>query len=162
MNLKNLSDHELWTKTETAAREERAATTLLLHHLAEVGRRRLFAKRGFSSLFEYCVKALAMSEPQAARRVNGARLLADFPEIEAPLQSGDLKLTNISQAQVFFRKEKIVSQERKREVLQKLMHQSTRETEKILIAESSAPKAGGDCIKSKNQRRNDERSRAAA
>jgi 5-methylcytosine-specific restriction endonuclease McrA len=141
MKLTHLSNKELLRSTELAAQNEREATTRLLHHLCEVQRRRLFAQSGCSSLFDYCVRALKMSEPQAARRVNSARMLKDFPEIEGKIQSGALSLTAVSQAQVFFRKEASVSKEERAEILQKLENQPSRKAEKILLSHSSSPEA---------------------
>lgn len=89
MNLKHLSDDELLASTELAAREERAATTKLLHHLCEVQERRLFCRLSYSSLFEYCVNHLKMSESQASRRVNAARLMREIPEVEQRINKGE-------------------------------------------------------------------------
>jgi hypothetical protein len=139
MNLTHLTNEELLRSTERAALDEREATTRLLHHLCEVQRRRLFALSGCSSLFDYCVRALKMSEPQAARRVNAARMLKEFPQIEEKIQSGALSLTAVSQAQVFFRKETSVSKEKKAGILQELENQPSRKAEKILLSHSSNP-----------------------
>jgi hypothetical protein len=53
-NISNLSDHILLSDIKNLAGEERKITTLILQHLKEIDRRRLFASLGFSSLFEYC------------------------------------------------------------------------------------------------------------
>lgn len=139
MNLTHLTNDELLQSTERAAQNEREATTRLLHYLCEVQRRRLFALTGCGSLFDYCVRALKMSEPQAARRINAARVLKDFPEIEEKIQSGTLSLTAVSQAQVFFRKEALVPNETKAGILRELENQSSRMAEKILLSHSSHP-----------------------
>lgn len=143
MNLKHLSDDRLLLATQEAAQQERLATTLLLHHLCEIQRRRLFARFACASLFEYCVKHLQMSESQAARRVNAARALAEFPEIENSLHSGELSLTAVSQAQSFFNKEAQgktpIAKCQKREIFDKIVGKSTRETERVLLSHSSQP-----------------------
>lgn len=145
MNLINLSDEKLLIETEKAAAGEREATTRLLHHLGEVQRRRLFAVAGCASLFDYCVRVLKMSEPQAARRVNAARVLVEFPELEEKINSGVLSVTAVSQAQVFFRAEAkaagAVAKEKKREILAKIEGCSTRKIEKVLAGESTVPQA---------------------
>jgi 5-methylcytosine-specific restriction endonuclease McrA len=143
MDLKHLTDTDLLKNTEQAASRERLATTDLLHHLIEVERRRLFSKVRCSSLFDYCVKILKMSEPQAARRVNAARTIKEFPAIETKLKSGALNMTAISQAHCFFKKEsanqKPLSTLQKTDILEKLEHQSTREADKILLSHSATP-----------------------
>ena len=59
-----ISDEELHVQTLTASANEKQATLVLLEHLAEVDHRRLFALRGYSSLWEYVHKALGFSEAQ--------------------------------------------------------------------------------------------------
>ena len=145
MNLKELSDQELHSQTELSVARERQATATLLLHLCEIDRRRLFAKYGCNSLFDYCVRALKMSEPQAARRVNATRVFAECPEVESMIESGSLSLTAISQAQTFFRQEahtgNRLSRESKVAILEKLESRSTRDVERILIIESTQPLA---------------------
>jgi hypothetical protein len=145
MDLKCLSDDELHAKTVSAAEAERMATTHLLHHLIEVRRRRLFSKFDCDSLFSYCLKVLKMSEPQAARRVNAANVLADCPEVEEKINSGALTLTAVSQAQTFFKKEakagNEISKPQKTELIQKLETKSCSEVERFLISQSSFPPA---------------------
>ena len=105
MNLSNMSDDVLLSETLLAAGRARAATLLLLQHLCEVERRRLFAREGFSSLFDYCVRWLKMSESQAARRLAACRCLALMPELGAKIESGALSLSNLSLAQAAFCRE---------------------------------------------------------
>ena len=76
-----------------------------------------------------------MSEPMAASRVNAARALREFPELEEKLQSGALSLTAVHKAQVSFKKDP-KSKSEKREILSKLENKSTREVDKILAPES--------------------------
>ena len=140
MDLKNLSDDELLKNTEQAASDERVATGRLLRHLCEVQRRRLFARQNCASLFEYCVKILRMSEPQASRRVNAARLLKEFPHIEQKLTSGALTLTAANQVQSFFKKEtRLIPHQEKLEILKQIENRSTRDTEKVLLSRSTLP-----------------------
>lgn len=143
MNLKNLSGRELHERTKVQAGRVREEITTLLHHLAEIDRRRLYLELACESLFSYCVRCLEMSEPQAARYVNAARALTEFPEIEPKISSGALTMTAVSQAQSFFKREEkanhTFSKEEKRDLLQKIEKQSTRETERILLSHSSQP-----------------------
>lgn len=129
--------------TEAAALTVRESITRLLHHLAEVQRRRLFARVGCGSLFDYCVRVLHMSQGEAARRVNASRALTAFPQREEKIVSGTLTVTAISQAQVFFKSERKaanpIPKERKQEILMQLENQSTRTAEKILLGHSSQP-----------------------
>ncbi len=138
MNLRNISDKMLLENTSSLAQKERDVTLEVLHHLREVERRSLFAKRSYSSLFEYAVKELKYSEGSAHRRISSMRLLKELPEIEAKLENGKLSLSALAQAQSFFKQEKTDSSQ-KREVLSSLENKSTREVEKELVSRSSEP-----------------------
>ena len=138
MNLKNLSDEGLLAQTKNLAAEERRITTEVLLHLREVERRRLYASRGFSSLFAYCVQELKYSESSAQRRIASMRLLREMPQIEEQIQTGELTLSVISQAQTFFKNENLTP-EKKTEVLEKLENKSSREAEKILVGMAKKP-----------------------
>lgn len=142
--LQALADSELLSKIQSLAADERRITLELLHHLREMEARRLFAKMGYSSLFEYVVHELKYSTGTAHRRVSSMRLLRDLPEIEASIESGKLNLCNLSQAQRFFRQEEKangekVSAEKKREVIDQLEGQSARQAQSILASMSPQP-----------------------
>ena len=145
MNLmKSERPTEIESGTELALGRERLATTTLLHYLCEMdARSKLYARRGFSSLFEYCVKKLKMSEPQAARRVNAARLLREVPEVAGKIASGHLSLTAASQAQVSFKRDnkagKPKQAEEKQKILTELENKTTRQTEQILNSHAATP-----------------------
>ncbi len=141
VNLKHLTDQQLIAATDVAAKVEVSAMTHLLHHLAEIQRRRLFSVYAVNSLFEYCVKRLKMSEPAASRRVNAVFVLMDVPEIGAKLQSGELSLSNVSQAQTFFNQEarmaEALTSPEKARILKSIENKGARRAKEILVASSS-------------------------
>ena len=143
-HLKSLNDEMLLIHTHELVKEERELSTLILHHLMEVERRRLYAARGFSSLFEYCVKSLGYSESAAQRRISGMRLIREIPEVETKIKEGKLSLSVISQAQTFFRQERKIEKPlevaAKREVLLALEGMSSREVERELAVRSMESK----------------------
>lgn len=106
MNLKHLTDHEVLSRTKQLTRDERQILTQILHHLKEVDQRKLFCDLGYQSLFDYTVNELKYSEGQAGRRIQAMRLLKEIPQMEEKIKSGALSLSNISQAQSFFREQK--------------------------------------------------------
>ncbi len=70
------------------------------------------------------------------------RLTRELPQIEKKISTGELSLTNAAKAKEFFsQEEKTVdlSARQKLEVLETLENKSTREAEKILLAQSSSP-----------------------
>ena len=146
MNLSKLTDSTLLSQTEKLVREERETTTAILHHLREIDRRKLFAVRGFGSLFEYCTRGLGYSESAAQRRIASMRLVRELPEIEEKIQNGELSLSVVAQAQRFFRQEAKTAAcewgaEKKCDVIRKLEGKSSREAEKELLSISSQPVA---------------------
>ncbi len=141
--IQKLSDDKLLHGTQSLVQEERRVTLLVLRHLREIERRRLFADRGYGSLFDYCTRELKYSEAAAQRRIASMRLLRELPEIETRIEEGRLSLSVVSRAQTFFRQESRVdtpvSTAQKREILQELEGKSAREAERALLARSSDP-----------------------
>lgn len=139
MNLTKLTDEILLSTTQNLARTERELTIRVLHHLREIERRLLFAKLGFASLFEYCVRELKYSEGAAQRRISSMRLLKTLPELEEKIEKGTLSLSTLSQAQVFFRQEKVETTKAKKDLLLTLENKSFREVERELVNKASVP-----------------------
>ena len=138
--IRSLRDTELLASTKSLVEREREITTRVLRHLAEIERRKLFAELRCGSLFEYAVRELRYSEAAAARRIQAMRLLREIPALEEKIESGALSLSNISQAQSYFREirkaepQRVLRAEDKIEVLTKLEDKSAREGERILLS----------------------------
>ena len=69
-----MSDDELLEKARELAHNQTALTIITIHHLSEIERRRLYAKRGYPSLFEYAVRELYYSKAGAWRRIMTMKL----------------------------------------------------------------------------------------
>ncbi len=139
MNLKHLSDEVLHLQTVAAARKEREAQIAVLHHLLEVERRMLHAKRGHSDLVKYCVEELGYTKTSAQRRVDSMRLMKQVPQVEGRIVEGSLSLTHLSDAQTFFRKEEIKDAEEKKAVLDRLVGKSVLEAQRQLMTLTDTP-----------------------
>jgi hypothetical protein len=137
--LRRLPDELLLKTTKELAHREREVTLSVLHHLQEVERRRLYARIGFPSLYEYAATELGYSQGAAYRRISSMRVLKSVPDIESKIEDGSLPISTLSQAQVFFRREEIVEPEKKIEILNALEGKSTRQVEEFLVQKSSAP-----------------------
>ena len=143
MNLSKLKDHEVLARIKSLVENERTLLTSILHHLREVEKRRLFSELKYPSLFEYAMKELKYSEAQAVRRIKAMRLLKELPQLEEKIQSGSLNLSNLCQAQTYFRSAdkkaksentESLSAQDKIEVLSQLENKSAREGEKLLLS----------------------------
>ena len=144
MNLSHIQDADLLTQIKNFVQAERDVLVKIIHHLREVERRRLFSDLGYKSLFDYAVGELRYSEGQAGRRIQAMRLLRDLPGktaggIEAKISAGKLSLSNVQQAQSFFREaqaaepRRIISVEEKLDVLERLENKSVRDGQKELL-----------------------------
>ena len=143
MHLQKLSDSDLLISVRRAAAHEREATLQVLLHLHEVERRRLYLERGYPSLFEFCIRELGYCAGSAQMRIESMRLLRDIPleadraRVMEKLDSGTLKLTQLSAVQKHSRTVKAqggkVEVSDKMALLDKLEDLSTRETEKVVM-----------------------------
>jgi 5-methylcytosine-specific restriction endonuclease McrA len=90
-----LGDLELIESLQRLLAQERGVHARLLIHLAEVEGRGLYRERAYSSMFDYCVQALHMSEAEAYLRIRAARLSREFPRVLEMLQAGELHLSSL-------------------------------------------------------------------
>ncbi|HSC89354.1 MAG TPA: HNH endonuclease signature motif containing protein [Polyangiaceae bacterium] len=95
-SLASVSDEELVAGLCALEAKQRSTMAAIIEHLVEMERRRLHLRLGYSSLYEYCLKALGLSEDEAYRRMTCARLAARQPEIVARLARGELSLTTVT------------------------------------------------------------------
>lgn len=150
MSINNLSqcvrklDREtLLIQTKTLVEKERELTAKSLVLFREIESRMIHLEMGHSRLFDMLVKYFKLSEGCASRRVASVRLLAQVPEVEQKIQSGELTLSAVASAQRFFNAEaknqKPLNLEKKKEILDGLIGKTTREVEKELLERSSTP-----------------------
>ena len=90
-----LTDRELLETTKRLAAIERASTVDVIAALSEVHGRELYLGEGYSSMFDYCTRALHFSEHAAYGRIEAAGLARQFPAILALLRDGSITLTTI-------------------------------------------------------------------
>lgn len=128
--LSQLSDADLLSGLRDSLVEERERLVLQLKHLAELERRKLFLH--CRSLWHYLTEELGVDESSAYRRIQAARLLAKFPEIESCLESGRLNLSLLSMADELFRGGKL-SHEEEGQVLESLQGKSCRSARRELL-----------------------------
>jgi hypothetical protein len=100
-DVKGLSDDELLGALFAIRGRERQAVAQVVAHLAEVEARSLHLRAGSASLFDYCVRRLAMSEGEAFRRITAARLARRFPIILGQLASGAIHLCAVCELRDF-------------------------------------------------------------
>src|SRR5579862_5074442 len=93
MHLTDLSDDELLASLKAICVSECRLVAQVVAYLAEVEERRLHLKMACSSLFDFAVRRLGMSEGEAFRRITAARLVRRFPSILGKIERGELHLS---------------------------------------------------------------------
>src|SRR4029078_9652672 len=96
MKLSHLSDAELLCGIQSLRGSERSFTARVVAHLAEIEHRKLHLETAHSSVFDYCLRTLKMSEGEAFRRITAARLMRRFPVIFELIDSGSIHLTGLT------------------------------------------------------------------
>lgn len=95
MSLENLTNEELLSGLHLVCANERRLLAQVLMHLIEVEDRRLHLEVACSSLYDFCIRKLRMSENQSGRRIAAARLIRRFPALLPHIETGELQLTTL-------------------------------------------------------------------
>ncbi|HKO94647.1 MAG TPA: HNH endonuclease signature motif containing protein [Polyangiaceae bacterium] len=131
--LQELSDEQLLRQLAQLQEKGRHLTAELVAHLAEVEHRRLHLHAACGSLFEYCVSRLGLSEDEACRRIEAARLARRFPELFALLANGEVSLSVAALLKPHLREDNC------HELLQAVAGQSVRRARELLAAHFPQP-----------------------
>ena len=97
-----LSDQHLLQRIKELAALEHHLEVVVIDHLRELDRRRLYLALGFSSLFDYAVRELGYSDASAWRRIKAMRLCAEVEGARERMQDGSLTLNAAAQLQHAF------------------------------------------------------------
>jgi hypothetical protein len=93
--LDRLTDTDLLTGLRSSLAQERRSAAEVIAHLVLVERRHLFAAQGFDSMWAYCIQGLALSEPEAALRLEVSRVSSRFPVVLEMLGAGSLHMSGV-------------------------------------------------------------------
>ena len=93
MKLANLSNEELLSRLHALVGQRHVLLARLLAYLGEVEERRLDLQSACSSLFDFCIRRLGMSDDEACRRVAASRLARRFPLALGMIERGEIHLT---------------------------------------------------------------------
>jgi 5-methylcytosine-specific restriction endonuclease McrA len=95
MRITELSDEALLASLDVALLEGHAVIARIVTCLVEIEERRLHLKAACTSMFDYCVRKLRMSEGAAFRRLNAARLVRRFPSLLERVGCGEVCLSTL-------------------------------------------------------------------
>lgn len=91
-----LSDNALLPALADACSRDRTTTAELLGLIAEVDQRRLYMRTDHTSMFNYCVRELRMSEDVAGKRIHAARAAREVPKVLEMIVDGRLTVSAAS------------------------------------------------------------------
>jgi hypothetical protein len=128
MNLRGHSNEALLSDVRGLIGSQRELTARLIVYLAEIEHRRLHLLAGFSSMFEFCVQALRLSEGEAFRRLTAARLGRQFPVIHSLIASGEIHLSALALLRSHLTEENHIA------LLEAVRGKSKRDVETLLAA----------------------------
>src|SRR6187549_206564 len=95
LSLDRLSDDVLLCQFGALVQQDHRRTAGLLRHIDAIDRRKLWAKRGHPSMFDFCVSRYHMSESTAGKRIGAARTARRFPILFAMVARGEIHLSGI-------------------------------------------------------------------
>jgi 5-methylcytosine-specific restriction endonuclease McrA len=124
--LRSLSDRDLLNSTKVVVPRERGITVIVLDHLYEVDRRKLYLTLGYSSMFAYCTGELGYSASATKRRISTTRCIARFPEVLPLLKANEVNLSTITQVS------EIMTPHNSSAILSRIRRKSQREVEAIV------------------------------
>lgn len=94
--LDHVPDTSLLADLTALVATDRQTVASLLAHLAEVDARKLYRPAAYSTMHEYCVDALRMSDDSAYKRVRAARAARRFPQLFAAIADGRLHVSGVA------------------------------------------------------------------
>ena len=97
-----LSDRQLQQRLKELTAVEHQLEVVVIDHLRELERRRLYLSWGFSSLFDYATRELGYSEAAAWRRIKAMRLCGEVEGARERMQDGSLTLNTAALLQNAF------------------------------------------------------------
>ncbi len=144
MNLKSLSNTNLVSCFKNFVLNERKITRHVLECIAEIDHRKLYLEMNHTSLFDYLVKDFGYSPGAAMRRIDGARLLMELPDMAEKFERGSLTLSQATQVQRASRelkktKNEFISTNQKRDLILQIENSSQKQTEQTLAVALDLP-----------------------
>jgi len=112
---------------------------LVLCHIIEVEKRKLFLTLGYESMYKYLTHELGYAEDAAYDRMQAARVLKSVPSLTEKLQEGSINLTQLVKVNQCLKLEKklghVVTSRQTEELIAKIENKTNFETEKVLAKE---------------------------
>ena len=124
--LDRLSDDVLLCQFGDLVQQDQRRTASLLKHIDAIDQRKLWAKRGHPSMFEFCVARYRMSESTAGKRIGAARTARRFPILFAMVARGEIHLSGIHRLKAH------LTADNHMQVLAEAKHKTIRQVEQLV------------------------------
>ncbi len=131
--LESMKGDELLRRLDDLVNKSRCVEADVVAHIAVVDERKLYVKKGFSSMFTYCTKVLHFSEAVTNLRIHVARASRKHPVLLEMLGDGRLHLTAIAKLAPHLTEANIKT------FLNRAVHKSKREIEELVAELSPKP-----------------------
>ena len=139
--LEELTEKDLLSRAKKAIQKERYWTSILISHLLECERRGIHLKRNYSSLHEFAVHYLGLSDGGAHRRIHAMHLMRNIPETGEKIASGKLSLSKAAKLQTFFNAEakagSPLNSQEQFEWIERAEPMSSRDLDRAILASAS-------------------------
>src|SRR5688572_27879225 len=132
-SLDRLSDQALLCQFGDLVQRDHDHTASLLRHIDAIDRRKLWAKQGHPSMFDFCVARYNMSESTAGKRIGAARTARRFPLLLGMVARGELHLSGIHRLKAH------LTPENHARVLAEAKHKTIRQIEQIVARLAPQP-----------------------
>ncbi|HEY6724359.1 MAG TPA: hypothetical protein VI197_10010, partial [Polyangiaceae bacterium] len=133
--LERLSDQALLTEFNELVRQDQHHVASLLRHIDVIDRRKLWARMGHSTLFDFLVRRYHLSESTAGKRIGAARTARRFPLVFAMVARGEIHLSGIHYLKAH------LTPENHEQVLALAKHKSIREIAELVARLAPQPDA---------------------
>ena len=127
MRITDLSNEQLLADLKALLAEGSRITAKIVAYLVEVEDRRLHLEAACSSMFDFCLRKLGLSEGETQRRLTAARLAKRFPVLLEALRSRKIHLSSLVLLRDLFTEDNVT------ELLEAASGKSKREVE-LLVA----------------------------
>lgn len=138
-DVRQLSDDRLHRQLLGLRSKEARITALVIAHLNEVYRRRLYVDFQCSSIYDYCIQVLKYSNGEAHRKISACKLVSQVPSVKDSISSGELSLSNAASVQSLVTQiqksesQKALSKESVEDLVNRAKNKSTRQWEQELV-----------------------------
>ena len=126
VSLEKLTDQALLYQFGDLVQRDCHHTASLLRHIDAIDRRRLWAKQGHPSMFDFLVSRHHMSESTAGKRIGAARTARRFPVLFEMVARGEIHLSGIHCLKAH------LTDENHEQVLAQAKHKTIRQIEQLV------------------------------